>query len=250
MTRGELLCAAAGLLSAALFIDGCHLVYPLDPSRQDADTRGLDRGALTRDQRRSDLLDQSLDQPRDLPLDQLSTDQTRIDQAGSDATSPDLTMADLHLLGACANQATESAVVGWTNMVRCSKLLVNQCDAVSLCNANSGWHLCTATEYLARGGKTQGADDHWLAGCVRGSSGKVTAPVDGICASGCPFTSSSLIYSYFCIGSIPVSPVGNLYVGLTTYVGCARPGQDKPNVEGYWTAQGITTSGRGAVCCN
>jgi hypothetical protein len=60
-------------------------------------------------------------------------------------------------------------------MAVCSTSGRSQCEVISQCE--SGWHACTATDYVARGGRdvapsfSSNTDRAWLAACVRDASG-------------------------------------------------------------------------------
>lgn len=68
------------------------------------------------------------------------------------------------------------------DMVGCNGS-ATQCAADTLCG--SGWHLCTYSEYEARGGATVVTTAfRWIASCVRRADCTVEAtPTDGICGS-------------------------------------------------------------------
>lgn len=152
----------------------------------------------------------------------------------------------------CSANAIERPVTGaWNGMALCeSKTATPQQWAAAACNSN-GWHLCTASEYLALGGKnkmlTSQAVIYWIAGCVE--PGK--PPMDGVCGSwgtGCP---TACAVGWGCTGPPGISRTGYDRYTLNAHMYCYKVGVDDLAYGAYWfvlvpTGSPSTT---GAVCC-
>ena len=127
---------------------------------------------------------------------------------------------------------------------------VNQCTAASLCG--SGWHVCTASEYLARGGATiqPGVWGARLASCVR-ENGGAFAPTDKPCAvcDSLLGKSPTAAVAWGCVDGYVFS-LPHLYVGAVTHTSCYRLGVNDAQHAAYWGPLSTGTGARYSVCCN
>jgi len=137
-----------------------------------------------------------------------------------------------------------------STMVVCKGSVADQCAAETLCN--TGWHLCTASEYRAQGGRAEGTSSsllYWIGGCIR-SGGQPYAPRDGLCSSTCISKPAPATYlGFFCSDGKGTWLWGVGVVGLTTTSTCLRAGVNDVNAEAYWRPSDVTRDGDGAVCC-
>lgn len=144
-----------------------------------------------------------------------------------------------------ATKGTEYA----SNMVLCTgpSLDADQCMAEATFCA-PGWHLCTASEFLARGGTTMPASNAaWLAACIRENGGTVTTPSDGICSSCAQATASTEVLARGCTNG--VYSANGSYVGVLATAGCFGVGPDGVGPQAYWQSMPSQFSWPGAVCC-
>jgi hypothetical protein len=132
---------------------------------------------------------------------------------------------------------------------------IDQCGAEDLCNLAGGWHLCTASEYLARGGTASGAAEKaWLASCVRSDGQTPTAPSDSRCAvcdvSGS--TSNSAEVGWWCTTGQAQYTLPHNHVGVRTNSGCLRVGLNDPAHEAHWAplSSGAWAVATAAACCS
>lgn len=124
----------------------------------------------------------------------------------------------------------------------------SQCNAAAFCNRAAGWKLCTASQYLARGGKTHGQGGAWIGGCVR-SGGSVSAPVAGACASCSSTLVTAATVQWSCSGTIPSSSKA-ANVGLASKGACYRVGANATGSAGFWAAASANMQLDRAVCCS
>jgi len=132
-------------------------------------------------------------------------------------------------------------------MIVCKGASVNQCQASTLCG--SAWHLCTATEYLARGGTALGyTGGPWIQSCIR-TNNKVTAPTDTICPS-CVYSTSIIAeVMWDCGGGGFGNSLVTAQLAPTTANVCGRLGIDDASTAGYWFPGSASTPHPAAVCC-
>jgi hypothetical protein len=168
------------------------------------------------------------------------------------ATKKDMPKTDLG--GSPCSLASTVKVKGVSgNVACCTGPVVSQCGAASMCNISAGWHLCTASEYLARYpvvGLPPGSAflNARLAGCIRSGSAPYS-PTDGVCAcSG--GTSTALEASWLCSGA-SYSGSGNSasFMGVKTSGTCHRVGVNSSSTQGYWTWDEATATLPDALCC-
>ncbi|MCA9667765.1 MAG: hypothetical protein KC503_19330 [Myxococcales bacterium] len=126
---------------------------------------------------------------------------------------------------------------------------LTQCTAEKLCNVPGGWHMCAASEFLARGGRNKPTPRQgWIQGCVR-NGGSVSAPADNTCSSCAPNTGQPQQALWTCSGGVSGPMADALYVGLQSWSGCARPGANVTQWDGAWTTRATSGMLTAAVCC-
>ena len=151
----------------------------------------------------------------------------------------------------CSSVAVERpATAVWTNMIPCeSKNTTAQQGAAAACN--SGWHLCTTTEYLSRGGKvkmlTSQYPIYWIAGCVE--PGK--APTEAVCPSFPAGCSGGCEVGWGCSGPPGISRSTHAVYPLSAHVSCYRVGVNSSTYGAFWftLTPGGSPPTTGAVCC-
>ena len=124
---------------------------------------------------------------------------------------------------------------------------VNQCQAATLCDAAAGWKLCTASQFLARGGKTGFlVTKAWIASCIR-KAGVMQPPSDSVCS--CVNSKSTEVGSSWpCAGAGGLTS-DNAEVGVRSFNSCRRIGtQASPG--GYWKNLAPEKPLSAALCCN
>lgn len=144
-----------------------------------------------------------------------------------------------------------------SNMVVChSSTSFNQCEAEQRCNQAAGWHMCTASEFLARGGKDANnapgsGNSAWLKARIRnGPSDQPGTPEDQICSKCVKEYSSA---SYKVIWSCDQSTSYNataLYIGIGSDYRCFRIGENNTTWAGYWALGVPTEMLNHVLCCN
>jgi len=146
-----------------------------------------------------------------------------------------------------AGKASLAQVYPVKNMVVCQASAgKTTCAAAPLCG--TGWHLCKASEYLARGGVTvQPTVVSWLASCIRDGSAPFV-PSEQPCST-CNFNSTyvSVPVSWDCGGS-PLTSHGYLHFPVKTWTACRRLGS-KTAPAALWTFDLNTSKLNGAACC-
>jgi len=174
--------------------------------------------------------------------DQALKDQALKDQAPKDQAPEQSTPA-------CLTTITSSY---WSDpsMMICSGGPFTQCTAENACNVAGGWHLCLASEFLARGGaSTSIPTSAWIKGCVR-KNGAVDAPVDSLCSASCASTTAgSVTIGWECANLNSSSATDADNVGLVSAPKCSRVGVNTPATAGYWIWMPITSKKTGALCC-
>jgi hypothetical protein len=174
---------------------------------------------------------------------------------GADRAASDLLPADLATDTAsntpCAQVAARIKTYAGGDMVICRSALqkVNHCNAEALCNTAGGWSLCSASQYLKRGGKAQGVQENaWLKSCVL-SGGTPHAPSDALCSQCSAAKGSQVKVGWPCASQV-VSYVSDFAWGaMVTLSECTRMGLDTPATEGYWIGWTTTDLLDVSVCC-
>jgi hypothetical protein len=130
--------------------------------------------------------------------------------------------------------------------------LVTQCQAPAVCNVAGGWHLCTATEYRARGGVTtpHSYDNGWIASCIR-TSGTVHAPTNAICPGSCQggFTWPPKTIGWTCGSGTADKVHTDPTIGVCMRSECRRLGANSASNNAYWTFALTNETHYLAVCC-
>ena len=104
-----------------------------------------------------------------------------------------------------------------TNMQLCGGGF-DQCSAEFLCAA--GWHLCTYTEFVSRGGALvdpPSTQMYWIAGSIRDNCGEFTAPVDRTvlqCSDTLGFNQEFVTWD--CTTGNPIDRSNHCDIGLAT----------------------------------
>jgi hypothetical protein len=121
------------------------------------------------------------------------------------------------------------------------------CSAGAICGTN--WHICTASEYLSRGGATVGSTTAaWLASCTRDGAAP-TAPSDQPCTT-CNDSGTGTLadVAWTCSGLLQNS-VDYLYLAVKTSNACRRLGQPTAP-SAMWSFDLATASSDAVVCCH
>jgi hypothetical protein len=271
-------------LCAALAGSACHVILPLD---RYTDSRTTDRGAVDGEGRDGAALDDqalytdggltcnALDLSGDGQVDLVDYGLLIACKKKKVADKPACAPLDGDLDGlisesevswgryamsGCAQAGALTPCVGKVvidpiytgTMASCdyvdSGIVIDQCGAGDWCNVNFGWHLCSPSEFLDRGGRTIATSkDAWLAGCIRDGS-VVTKPEDRICSKCSSSEGAALTYSWACDDSMSYSTVRR-YVGVIAADTCRRIGANEAAYGAYWS--GVTTSQllRRVLCC-
>lgn len=235
------------VLTTAVLLPGCS-----SNDEPTADAR-VDRGAPpadtspTVDEGAADLVQPLADgQPDGAAPDGAPADGAGPDAAPPDSAAPDLPPPDaplIHDLGPACGGGTVLHSYS-AEMVICQGASSSQCDAAQIC---SGWRLCTATEYLAGGGKTTPAPaEAWLGACAR-DGGALHPPTDGACAS-CTGVASMRTTSWECDGSDDTA-TSAARVGVAAHDVCHRVGANSAANEAFWIAKPSDLKLSAAVCC-
>lgn len=166
-----------------------------------------------------------------------------------DIATPDTTTDVTSVLPPCKG-SKHNPINAWTGMTLCEGPSgINQDQATGLCN--TGWHLCTATDYLTRGGKMQvtsvQSPSYWLAACVIPGQ----PPLDSTCAGWLPGCPSYCQVGWGCTGGSGVSRKDSDRFPLKgPHPYCYQMGQNDPKYGAYWFALTPTsTTPTGAICC-
>jgi hypothetical protein len=135
-------------------------------------------------------------------------------------------------------------------MATCSVAGRTQCEAVEECEA--GWHACTATDYVARGGRDVApnfstTNRAWLAACARdlGDVGLKNEP----CGSCDLIIDFEPVVEWWCDGSVVYAGgMSGDTLGVHTSPECMRVGENDAAHGAFWT-MGFTGSGASFVMC-
>lgn len=127
---------------------------------------------------------------------------------------------------------------------------LSQCLAMLGCNYLEGWHVCTASEYLANGGNTRAAPyAGWIRSCIRNSAFGTNAPNDSVCSCSGPETVTSVEAGWPCSGAGTPTTSDQRYLGVVSHSSCQRVGIDATTSEAYWAPRPIYSSTNYVVCC-
>jgi hypothetical protein len=179
-------------------------------------------------------------------------DTVTLDLAPIDSALPDRSVKVDASKDPCSSVGTPDIVYS-ANMVVCAEAGVarTQCQAEELCNTAGGWHLCTATEYLARGGKLGKSLKKvgWIASCIR-SDGVPNAPTDKVCACKPGTSRAQVKVAWHCLDD-RMAGFGSdeLFLGVSSSTACTRIGVKTAATAGFWMfGKAIGTTDR-ALCC-
>ena len=130
---------------------------------------------------------------------------------------------------------------------------ISHCKAAAFCNAAEGWHVCTASEFLARGGATLPplGNAAWIAACVR-DKGTIhsasTAPAKCSVCDNTPAGTVPMIWD--CNGTYQNQVVAYANVAVHSYGMCTRLGTNVSQNNGRWIAKWVDDpSVHGVLCC-
>jgi hypothetical protein len=128
------------------------------------------------------------------------------------------------------------------------KISADQCEAEATFCA-PGWTLCTASQFLARGGMTDPAPyAAWIAGCIREGGGAVTTPTDRICACTPGARASLELLGIGCDGTTEYRADG-ANIGIVASPGCYAAGPSGVGPMARWQPMPTPAAWTGAVCC-
>ncbi len=137
-------------------------------------------------------------------------------------------------------------------MAVCSAAGRSQCEVIDECDP--GWHACTATDYVARGGRdippafSSATDRAWLAACVRDFDG---TKLKNEACSGCgqdPGFAPSI--QWWCDGSVVYE--GGMEgdtLGIVAAPECMRVGANTAGHSAFWTMSFADGAPSFVMCC-
>ncbi len=138
-------------------------------------------------------------------------------------------------------------------MAVCSAAGRSQCEVMSECEP--GWHACTATDYVARGGRdippsfSSNTDTAWLAACVRDAKGtKLRNEPCAVCGQDVGFPPS---IQWWCDGSVVYA--GGMEgdtLGITASPECMRVGTNAASHGAFWTMAFSDGAPSFVMCCS
>jgi hypothetical protein len=136
-------------------------------------------------------------------------------------------------------------------MAVCSTAGRTQCESVEECDP--GWHACTATEYVARGGRDvapnfSATNRAWLAACARdlGDVGLTNEP----CGSCDLIVDFEPVVQWWCDGSVVYAGgMSGDTLGVRTNAECMRVGSNDADHGAFWTMDFTGGGGNFVVCC-
>jgi hypothetical protein len=179
----------------------------------------------------------------DLPVDAKSRDAKLADAKRMEAAPP---------VGPCGTSAALAFTYSPTMVICTAATGSDQCQAPKRCGpVASAWHLCTATEFLARGGLTTAAPvPAWVAGCTVRVNDVMLAVSNAACG-GCTSASGTkpAPVAWECGTGLWAGDTLALSLGAMTSPDCRRLGVNLAAAEGYWDAKSAGTSLSGSVCC-
>lgn len=136
-------------------------------------------------------------------------------------------------------------------MATCPAYGLEQCEVMDDCEA--GWHPCTATDYVARGGRdvapdlSSATDRAWLAACVQdlGNSQFRNEP-----CSYCGDTSFEPVVEWWCDGEVVYEGgMAGTTLGVLAAPDCMRVGSNLPGNGAHWGMAFTTDAPSFVVCC-
>jgi hypothetical protein len=137
-------------------------------------------------------------------------------------------------------------------MATCSSAGRDQCEVMDTCDP--GWHACTATEYIARGGAdivpdfSSNTDRAWLAACVSDANGSTLRNQP---CSNCgvdPGRAPSI--QWWCDGEVVYEGgMAGDSLGVLASPECMRVGQDTAAHAAYWSMSFAGGAPSFVMCC-
>ncbi len=135
-------------------------------------------------------------------------------------------------------------------MAVCSSAGRTQCEVMSSCQP--GWHACTATEYVARGGRDVPPDFSttnraWLAACVQdvGATGFKNEP-----CSVCGEANFDPVVQWWCDGQVVYEGgMAGDTLGVVAAPECMRVGTNAATHAAYWSMSFASGSPSFVMCC-
>jgi hypothetical protein len=136
-------------------------------------------------------------------------------------------------------------------MAVCSAAGRDQCEVIDDCEP--GWHACTATDYVARGGRdvvpdfSSNTDRAWLAACVQdvGDSRFRNVP-----CSHCGDASFEPVVQWWCDGEVVYEGgMAGTTLGVVAGPECMRVGSNLPGNGAYWSASFTSGAPSFVMCC-
>ncbi len=223
---------------------GCHRLLPFS-SQQES----------TRDQRAPVADAAGSDQPREAPWPREAApgDASRAEDAPALVDHRPADQAKLDWLAdACAASAGTMSMPGWASSMRgcvTAPDTYDQCSAEQLCRTSAGWHLCSATEYKARGGLTTSTSGVvlWLGGCSVRLASSMQPLADGSCTCAAVLDPVPASANFSCNGTTGAANY-LLSLGASTNGSCHSI-TGLPADQAYWLGIAPTTKLGGAMCC-
>jgi hypothetical protein len=137
-------------------------------------------------------------------------------------------------------------------MAVCSTSGRTQCESVEECEV--GWHACTATDYVARGGRDvapnfSATNRAWLAACAR-DLGDVGLKNEA-CGSCNQVIDFEPVVQWWCDGDIVYEGgMSGDTLGVHTNAECMRVGENTAGHGAFWTMDFTGGGGNFVVCCS
>lgn len=127
-----------------------------------------------------------------------------------------------------------------------------QCNANQACNVANNWHVCLASEFVARGGEnTSSTIVAWIEGCLANGGSVSSSPSSTFCSCTQASGISSRIIGYDCTDNTKTSTSTAPYLGLVTNAQCWKLGSNlSASKAGYWSATEALAMLSAAVCCS
>jgi len=136
-------------------------------------------------------------------------------------------------------------------MVACTTAGRSQCEVMSECA--SGWHACTATDYVARGGRDvapnfSATNRAWLAACVRDANGtQFRNEPCSTCGQDVPYEPA---IQWYCDGQVVYAGgMAGDALGIHTSPTCMRVGENDAAHGAYWTMGFSGGAPTFVMCC-
>lgn len=169
------------------------------------------------------------------------------DAQAADTTVDGVQSLDSGPQGVCGGSAPAFAYPG-SQMVICkSNLSLSLCLAVLGCGG--GLHVCTATEFRARGGMTTPAPyAGWLSSCTRNHT-VPQAPSNVVCSCGSETVAAAQVSWKCSAGAGGPTSSDQRYLGVASHSECRRVGIDDPSTEAYWHPRPNGSPSNYVVCC-